>query len=75
MAEAQVAEGVADMMEFKAQVPVMKRPKRPAESKPQAGSILQTGSLLTDSTGIDLLCSFQAARLDDKQGCDTIVTI
>jgi len=53
----------------------MKRPKWPAESKPQAGSILQTGSSPTDSTGIGQSCSFRAPGLDDKQGCDTIVTI
>jgi len=56
--ESQIGEGVADMVEFKAQVMGMQGLKRPTESKP--GKVFQTGSLLTDWTRTDLSYSYQA---------------
>ena len=53
--EVQIGEGVADMVEFKAQV---KRPKRPTETKP--GRVFQNGSSPTDTTRIDLSYSYRA---------------
>jgi hypothetical protein len=48
IAEAQIGEGVADMVKFKAQVNGHEAPKRPTECKP--GKVFQTGSSPTDST-------------------------
>jgi len=58
IADAQIGEGVADMVTFKAQVNVHEATEEATtESKP--GKVFQTGSLPTDSKGIDLSYSYQ----------------
>ena len=58
IAEAQIGEGVADMVESKAQVNGHETTRRPTESKP--GKVFHTGNSPTDSTRIDLSYSYWA---------------
>ena len=61
MAEAQIGEGVADMVEFKAQVSRHEATTRASRLGIQAsGNIFQTGSLLTKSKGTDPSHSYRA---------------
>ena len=57
IAEAQIGEGVADMVKFKAQVNGHEATEKANRIKP--GMVFQTGSSPTDSSRIDLSYSYQ----------------